>query len=773
VTINLVLEESDTLDQYTAVGESVFGFNFPVLATDELKVSRDQVLLTYGADYSISGLGDAGGGTITLLGGASTPGEVYTLWLEKPIERLTGFAGGAATLMPEDLNAEFVSVQRNQQMLRRLISNCLHIPADDPLISQDQVLPAKDVRAGLFLAFDADGLPTVASGVGGADTALRTDLASTVSGSDGSRLVGYRRTDASSIGRSVHSVLHRTVFVADFVENAEPGTTDMTAGILAAVAAVAALGGGNVIFPPERMKTTAEIPRPSKVSFIGAGRDTSIFEAAHNGVIVSQINPLVVSIVDDQYAVVRGFGFKASGASTPTHAIKYQAVGFTRLADLRFDASIPGFGIHLQFVLNSTFDCMNISAGTGIKLYSTSVADGCNLNTFTEIATSGCATSGLVMDAHGSYQNEFNTCSFFNQAGVGTAVDHIYACKTRFVNCTTEANLSASMWKLRGGDGIEFVDFSMIDPYKLIDSATFGARNVVFIRPLLWDTDSTTPNLLLHDEITLRDPIYTLDEAGTVGNTHEEHHLTGAMHSTGRQFAHFPGYLNASATAAKSHVTPFGGVIPSGAYNRVGSWDMTNVVQWTEVGTAGATDPFGGTTAYNLDTISNTTHAGFGLGAAATGRTFTFQLWAKFIGRVRLGVGTTVGGIQKFANFYSSYDDWHLLAVTYTSPTDAGTTPFMNIKTDQATVVWRPCHYESFGPLPALQPNRNLASVVGPIFVQDTRITVFGTATPTAGAFTVGDTIEQSVPVVGNPKRWRCTTAGTGAGGTYTSEGNL
>lgn len=602
------------------------------------------------------------------------------------------------------------------------------------------------------------------------DTQLRADLASTTVANDGARLVGYRRTESGSVARTVFAALFRSVYVDDFVTNTTPGTTDLTAGILAATAAVLSLGGGNVIFPAQRCKTTAEIPRPPKVSFLGAGRDTTILEAAHNGIIVSCLNTLGVAVVEDQFAVVDGIGFKNSGGSTPSHAIKYQALGFTRLSNLRFDNTIA-IGIHLQFVLDSQFDNMNISCATGIKIYSTSTADGCNLNKFTEVVTSGCATVGLLIDAHGSYQNEFDTCAFFNQVGVGTAVDHVYACKTRFVNCTQEANLSAASYKLRGGDGIEFVDFTQIDPYKLIDSATFGARNVVFIRPLLWDTDSTTPNLLVNDEITLRDPQYTLDETATVGNTHEEHHFTGAMHSTGRQTAHFPGYLNASATHAKSQITPFGGVIPGGAYNRIGSFDFSSGVQWTVPGTAGATDPYGGTSAYNMNTIVNSTHGGFGLGAAATGRTFTFQVWARFIGRVRLGIGTTAGSIQKFANFYSSYLDWHLLAVTYTSPTDAGTTPFMTITTDQNTVMWRPCHYENFGPLPALQPNRNLAGITTPLMVEDTRVVTFNNAAPVANAWTVGDTTEQTIPVVGNPKRWRNTVAGSP--GTWVSEGNL
>lgn len=44
-------------------------------------------------------------------------------------------------------------------------------------------------------------------------------------------------------------------------------------------------------------------------------------------------------------------------------------------------------------------------------------------------------------------------------------------------------------------------------------------------------------------------------------------------------------------------------------------------------------------------------------------------------------------------------------------------------------------------------------------------------AAPIAGTWAVGDIREQSTPVVGSPKRWRCTVAG--APGTWVSEGNL
>lgn len=47
----------------------------------------------------------------------------------------------------------------------------------------------------------------------------------------------------------------------------------------------------------------------------------------------------------------------------------------------------------------------------------------------------------------------------------------------------------------------------------------------------------------------------------------------------------------------------------------------------------------------------------------------------------------------------------------------------------------------------------------------------YGLAIPTVGAWSVGDRIVKSVPVVGQPKSWVCTVAGTP--GTWVSEGNL
>lgn len=157
-TVNLPLDDNDTLDQYVSVGESQFVTSFPVLEASELKVSIDAVPKVYGSDWSVvSGLGGPGGLTIQF-SAATTPGQLVSLWLDKPIERETGFAAGAATLYPEDLNAEFVNVLRIAQQLRREIRQAVRLAPDDPVASVDMRLPPVAQRAEKWLRFNSAGV---------------------------------------------------------------------------------------------------------------------------------------------------------------------------------------------------------------------------------------------------------------------------------------------------------------------------------------------------------------------------------------------------------------------------------------------------------------------------------------------------------------------------------------------------------------------------------------------------------------------------------------
>lgn len=196
-TGNLTIQDNDTVVQYELTGTYVFEAPFPILENDELKVSIDQVLLTYGTHYTIAGLGDDGGVEITLTSAGedlADAGDLITLWQDMPIERLTGFSTGAAVLLPEALNAEFAARLRVEQQLRREIRNSIRLAPDDPVGDQQMLLPTTD-RVGKFLVFGSDGRPSYASGTG-TDDGLRTDLAAGEPGLVSSISISYAQSPA-------------------------------------------------------------------------------------------------------------------------------------------------------------------------------------------------------------------------------------------------------------------------------------------------------------------------------------------------------------------------------------------------------------------------------------------------------------------------------------------------------------------------------------------------------------------------------------------------
>lgn len=245
-TANLAITDNETVIQYTSIGESVFIYDFPILATDELVISVDQIVKTLGVDYTVSGVGDAGGGTVTFLS-ATTPGESITIWQDMPFKRLTGFPTGAAVLAGEALNTEFARQVRHDQQVRRETGLALRLAVDDPQQGQDMIIPTESTRAGQFLAFDASGRPTVSAGSGGGDVSLRSDLASTAA-SKGFSLVAITKTDEETTAGATIVKAHYFPGNALRYGAVGDGVTDDTAAIQMAID-VAELGGPSAYLP--------------------------------------------------------------------------------------------------------------------------------------------------------------------------------------------------------------------------------------------------------------------------------------------------------------------------------------------------------------------------------------------------------------------------------------------------------------------------------------------------------------------------------------------
>lgn len=213
--------------------QNAFPFNFKVFAaSDVLVVQTDasgvEYPLTLTAQYAVVLNSDQErnpGGTVTLP--ASLPVS-NTLTISSAVPATQGSSipnmGGFYPKVVEQALDKLTVI--TQQVLGT-VGRGLRFPLSDS--SPNGVLPTATVRAGRFLAFDASGSPTVASGTG-ADAALRTDLASSASGS---ALVSFIDASLGASKQTVQAILRALRVTPQRFGAAGDGVTDDTAAFQA------------------------------------------------------------------------------------------------------------------------------------------------------------------------------------------------------------------------------------------------------------------------------------------------------------------------------------------------------------------------------------------------------------------------------------------------------------------------------------------------------------------------------------------------------------
>jgi hypothetical protein len=143
--------------QYACDGvQTVFTYPFPILAEADLTVVLDDG--TTPAGVSIAGVGDDAGGTVTL-SPAPADGRSLTLFRDMPVARTTDFQE-AGEFRASAINAELDRLAMMLQQVETLAGQAVKRAPED--VDTALVLPEKAARAGRLLAFDGDGLPTLA-----------------------------------------------------------------------------------------------------------------------------------------------------------------------------------------------------------------------------------------------------------------------------------------------------------------------------------------------------------------------------------------------------------------------------------------------------------------------------------------------------------------------------------------------------------------------------------------------------------------------------------
>ena len=149
--------------QYTATGgQTTFAVNFEFFANSDLKVYNGASLLTYAAtpsgatQYSVTGAGVTGGGSITLGGGATVDDKI-TIYRDMAIARSTDFPTSGA-FQVESLNEE---LDKLAAMIQQVETDTKYSPRFSTTTTTGFNLTFPDLVANKVLSADAAGTALV------------------------------------------------------------------------------------------------------------------------------------------------------------------------------------------------------------------------------------------------------------------------------------------------------------------------------------------------------------------------------------------------------------------------------------------------------------------------------------------------------------------------------------------------------------------------------------------------------------------------------------
>lgn len=223
----MTVASTTTKVSYSGNGSTtVFTVPFYFLAASDLRVilrsaANVETVQTLTTQYTVTGAGVTSGGSVTML---TAPASGTTLTILRNVSPTQ-----ETDLLPNDrLPAESLETALDKatmliQQLDEVADRALQYPASDAAVSP--TLPAAVTRAGKFLSFDANGLPSATIG-----TDATTDV--------------FLQSGVGAVSRSVNAKLRDTVSVKDFgaVGN---GVVDDAPAIQAAVDAIRTATGGN------------------------------------------------------------------------------------------------------------------------------------------------------------------------------------------------------------------------------------------------------------------------------------------------------------------------------------------------------------------------------------------------------------------------------------------------------------------------------------------------------------------------------------------------
>jgi hypothetical protein len=214
INMSTAIQINDILpkQQYIATeGQTLFSFNFPILADSDLQVFRTPSgqepddaaqALTLNSDYTVTGVGVETGGSITMLI-AITINDRITLQRAMPYDRISSYTGGLL-FNPDNLDNDFNSIILMMQQIHAYYEKRF-VHYENTILDDTANLRLPTLADGQFWKKNSGGIVAATLEENPDWSTLRTELASQAVGTDGSRIIGYQ--DAIIGSATLHNAI--------------------------------------------------------------------------------------------------------------------------------------------------------------------------------------------------------------------------------------------------------------------------------------------------------------------------------------------------------------------------------------------------------------------------------------------------------------------------------------------------------------------------------------------------------------------------------------
>ena len=225
--MSIIISDVEPRVQYTATaGQTSFTVGFEFFNNEDLKVFNGTTLLTFSAspadatEYSVSGAGQTGGGSITLGAPGATLNDIITISRDVAIERVTDFPTSGAFQIGS-LNTELDKIIAMCQQLERDLKFSPRAAATTantfditfPNLVANKVLNVNSAGTGLEFTQDITDITTIA-GIA-SDVSAVSAIAADVT------LVANDATDIGIVSTNIASVNTVATNIADVIKVAD------------------------------------------------------------------------------------------------------------------------------------------------------------------------------------------------------------------------------------------------------------------------------------------------------------------------------------------------------------------------------------------------------------------------------------------------------------------------------------------------------------------------------------------------------------------------